>query len=195
MSAKIVSLDFELCSTLDLTDVGTYEWTTNKNTHPYSRGLRARSRRAASASTSRIDLMRRNAACRRADARAALDAVAQGAEIHAWNANFEFNVWNNICVPRFKWPALGIERFHCTMCAAACAGLPMSLDQAALAVGSPHVKDKAGSLNMMRMARPRSKNPLRWWHEEDPAKLQATDRLLPRRCAGPSGRFTSASRR
>ena len=100
-----------------------------------------------------------------------LNAVDDGAEIHAWNANFEFNVWNNICVPRFGWPALGIERFWCTMCAAACAGLPMSLDQAALAVGSLYVKDKTGHLNMMRMARPRSRNPLRWWHEEDPAKL------------------------
>ena len=35
-----------------------------------------------------------------------LDAVDAGAEIHAWNANFEFNVWNNICAAGqlLGWP-------------------------------------------------------------------------------------------
>jgi DNA polymerase len=105
-----------------------------------------------------------------------LDAVADGAEIHAWNANFEFNVWSNICVPRFDWPPLPIERFHCTMAAAACAGLPMTLDHASRAVASPAHKDKVGHGLMMRMARPRrfdtNGDPV-WWHREDPAKVQA----------------------
>lgn len=162
MTTKIISLDFELCSTLDLSDVGAYEWTKSKNTIPILAGFaldhdEPKFIELWGSPVGEWDLL--------------LDAVRDGAEIHAWNANFEFNVWNNICVPRFGWPKLDISRFFCTMCAAACAGLPMSLDQAALAVGSPHVKDKTGHLNMMRMARPRAKAPLRWWHEEDPAKL------------------------
>ena len=101
-------------------------------------------------------------------------AVADGAEIHAWNAPFEWAVWNNICVPQFGWPALPIERFHCTMATAACAGLPMSLDDASQAVGSSFLKDKAGHALMKRMARPRrfdhNHAPI-WWHREDPLKL------------------------
>ena len=165
MTTKIISLDFELCSTLDLSDVGAYEWTKSGNTIPILCGFALDHEEPECITFDKLKLAPDPVE------RKLLDAVRSGAEIHAWNANFEFNVWNNICVPRFKWPALPIERFHCTMCAAACAGLPMSLDQAALAVGSPHVKDKAGHLNMMRMARPRSRNPLRWWHLEDPAKL------------------------
>ena len=61
------------------------------------------------------------------------------------------------------------------MAAAACAGLPMSLDDASQAVGSPHVKDKAGYALMKRMARPRrfdnNHKPI-WWHREDPVKLE-----------------------
>ena len=104
-----------------------------------------------------------------------LEAVRHGAEIHAWNAAFEWAVWNNICVPRYHWPELPIERFFCTMCAAACAGLPMSLDDASRAVASPHVKDKAGYAVMKRMARPRRFDPNHqpvWWHREDPVKLK-----------------------
>ena len=167
MTTKIISLDFELCSTLDLSDVGAYEWTKSPKTTLILCGFAL-----DHAEPECIDFKLKGTA---AEAgwlwNKLFNAIGQGAEIHAWNANFEFNVWNNICVPRFGWPALPIERFHCTMCAAACAGLPMSLDQAALAVGSLYVKDKTGHLNMMRMARPRSRNPLRWWHEEDPAKL------------------------
>ena len=36
---KIISLDFELCSTLDLSDVGAYEWTKSKNTIPILAGF------------------------------------------------------------------------------------------------------------------------------------------------------------
>ena len=39
MTAKIISLDFELCSTLDLSDVGAYEWTKSKNTIPILAGF------------------------------------------------------------------------------------------------------------------------------------------------------------
>ena len=101
------------------------------------------------------------------------EPIKDGAEIHAWNANFEFLVWNNICAPRFGWPKLEIEKFFCTMCAAACAGLPMNLGEAAIAVGSPYLKDKVGQALMKRMARPRSDKGgvVRWWHREDPAKV------------------------
>ena len=166
---RVVSLDFELCSTVDLRDVGTYEWAVNPNTlpilaafaldHEEPRVIEFEGLAPLAVNPLESDL---------------LAAIRGGAEIHAWNANFEFNVWNNICAPRFGWPRLPIERFHCTMAAAACAGLPMKLERAADAVSSPHLKAKAGHLNMLRLSKPRSDKGgvIRWWHREEPARLQ-----------------------
>lgn len=107
-----------------------------------------------------------------------IEAARSGAEIHAWNASFEFHVWNNVLSRGLNslWPQLPIERFHCTMAMAANYGLPMSLEQAASAAGTGFVKDAQGHALMKRMARPRSfdaQNKPVWWHETDPAKLQA----------------------
>jgi DNA polymerase bacteriophage-type len=173
---KVVSLDFELASTLDLGAVGPVVWTRHAPPLPILCGYALDLERpwciifdllSGEGDPSAINFTRKNE-------EELLDAIADGAEIHAWNANFEWNVWNNICVPRFGWPALPIERFHCTMCAAACAGLPMSLDEAAVAVGSPFLKNKVGHALMLRMARPRVNTALvtRWWHREDPDKLK-----------------------
>jgi len=158
----IVSLDFELASPLDLSEVGADVWTKHEDTAPILCGYAIDDDEPESIDFDEIG-----------QEDGLLNAIANGAQIHAWNANFEWNVWNNICALRYGWPKLDISRFHCTMCAAACAGLPMSLDEAAPAVGSPYVKDKAGRALMLRMARPRSfKNGVyRWWHEEDPVKL------------------------
>jgi DNA polymerase family A len=178
VSVRVVSLDFELASTLDLKIVGSDVWTRSTLTLPILCGFALDHAEPECIEFDMLD----GAWPRIAEHITAhdkrerlLDAVADGAEIHAWNANFEWSVWNNICRPRFSWPKLGVERFHCTMCAAACAGLPMSLDEAAIAVGSPYLKDKIGHALMRRMARPRSdkQGVTRWWHREDPAKLAA----------------------
>lgn len=166
---KIISLDFELASKLDLSEVGSDVWTKSPDTLPILAGFaldydEPKSIFFDDEKSLNVDEL----------LDALLDAVGDEAEIHAWNANFEFNVWNNICAPRFGWPKLPVERFHCTMSAAACAGLPMSLEDAAVAVGASHVKDKAGHGLMLRMARPRSveqDGTVHWWHVEDKAKL------------------------
>lgn len=160
---RVISLDFELCSTLNLTDTGADVWTKHKSTIPILCGFALDFNEPLV-----IDLTTDDPCDATADL---LRAVNEGAELHAWNANFEFNVWNNICAPRFGWPKLPITRFHCTMATAACAGLPMSLDEAANALNSPYRKDKTGHALMMRMARPRDKAGTRWWHVEDKAKL------------------------
>jgi DNA polymerase bacteriophage-type len=172
---KVVSLDFELASTLSLDDVGPVVWTRSPKTLPILCGFALdmadpqciEFENLGGGGISDVD---------ETLTAKLLDAVADPeVEIHAWNANFEWNVWNNLLVPRFGWPSLHIERFHCTMCAAACAGLPMNLDEAAIAVGSPHLKDKVGHALMLRMARPRRVDKVSglayWWHREDPGKL------------------------
>lgn len=97
--------------------------------------------------------------------------------VHAWNAMFEFHIWNNVLIRMLSdVPDLKLEQLHCSMAAAAYWGLPMSLDQAGTAIGSAYPKDKAGHLLMLRMSKPRrvtaGGEPI-WWHLEDPAKYAA----------------------
>jgi DNA polymerase len=163
---KVISLDFELCSTIDLTDTGTDVWTKHADTTPILCGFALDYDDVMVLGFDDYDEIK---------AKLLFDAVLSGAEIHCWNANFEFNVWNNICHPRFHWPKLAIEQFHCTMATAACTGLPMNLADAADAVGSYYTKNKIDHGLMMRMSKPRRIEPngtIHWWHREDPAKLE-----------------------
>lgn len=103
------------------------------------------------------------------------DAIADNATFHAWNAaNFEFPVWNKLQHRFYSWPELLARDLRCTMTQAAYYGLPLSLDNAAMALGLAG-KDKAGSLLMKQMSRPRDREKGTWWHIDDPAKL---DRLI-----------------
>jgi DNA polymerase len=180
MGATVVSLDFELAGVLDLTEVGADVWTKHPDTVPILAGFAIDHNPPHVIGFDLLDPLlvdpvRPEVHYAKIHASDLLNAVEAGAEIHAWNAAFEWAVWNNICAPRFNWPALPIERFYCTMAAAACAGLPMSLDDASQAVGSPHVKDKAGHAVMKRMSRPRrfdANNDPVWWHREDPGKVR-----------------------
>jgi len=169
-----ISLDFEVAGVLDLEDVGADEWTRDPATIPLLCGFAVD---YADPVVIQFDNLGAAPSIKSAVAgtiaNVLLHAVSEGAEIHAWNASFEFQVWNNICAPRFNWPVLPIERFHCTMSAAACAGLPMSLDDAATAINSPYSKDAIGHALMLRMTRPRridSKGKPVWWHRGDPER-------------------------
>jgi DNA polymerase bacteriophage-type len=161
----IIHLDIEAAGTLDLREVGADVWTKHKDTVPILVGYAIDNQPPKSFvfpnnGWADLNLIR---------------AVDAGAEIHAWNAPFEWAMWNNklgaIC-PLFS--KLPIERFHCTMATAACVGLPMDLGEAAVAAGTGHLKDKGGQALMLRMARPRSIGPAgtRWWHIDDPKKLE-----------------------
>jgi len=73
----------------------------------------------------------------------------------AHNAGFERSIWVNILGPRYGWPAVGLDRFRCTMAMAQAMALPAALGNAAEALGLDHKKDDRGRLLMLRMARPR----------------------------------------
>jgi DNA polymerase len=94
----------------------------------------------------------------------------------AWNAAFERIIWREIMVKRHGWPAIKDDRFVCAMVVAAAAGLPKSLEEAAIVLGLQEQKDMAGSRLMMQMAKPRrieDDGTIVWW--DDPDKL---DRLV-----------------
>jgi DNA polymerase len=93
-------------------------------------------------------------------------------EFRAWNAPFEFNIWN-ICAVRHGLPPLGIERFHCTMAQALVWGVPARLEQAAFVLRTAMQKDKEGAAVMRKLMKPRphKDGSITWWHEEEPSLL------------------------
>jgi DNA polymerase len=99
-------------------------------------------------------------------------ARAPDLEFHAWNAAFEFNIWNTIAVRR-DLPPLPIERFHCTMAQALVWGAPPRLEQAAIALRTNIEKDKEGAKLMRKMMRPRphKDGSITWWDQDEPELL------------------------
>lgn len=95
--------------------------------------------------------------------------VEQADEIVAHNAAFELAIWNRLCVPRYGWSPLPLGKMRCTMAQALAMSLPGSLDGAAKAVDSPVEKDDAGHRLMLKLCRPRKRDPLTWW--DDPAEI------------------------
>ena len=93
-------------------------------------------------------------------------------EFRAWNAPFEFNIWNAVAV-RHGLPPLGIERFHCTMAQALVWGVPARLEQAAFVLRTAMQKDKEGAAVMRKLMKPRphKDGSITWWHEEEPSLL------------------------
>jgi len=156
----VVHLDFEASGVTELRKVGADVWTRRKDTYPTVLSFAIND---DPVDTLVFDSRNHHRSTARVKERLAI-VRDPGTELHAWNAGFEFMVWNNICVPRFNWPAIPIDRFHCTMARAACAGLPMSLEQASEAAQTGHVKDMVGARNMKRMAKPRRADPTEWWH-------------------------------
>lgn len=71
------------------------------------------------------------------------DAIAFGAKIHAWNAQFEM-LGFELLADRKGWPRPKIEQYVDTMAAAAAMSLPRALGDAAQALGLDVQKDKEG---------------------------------------------------
>jgi len=85
-----------------------------------------------------------------------LEHVAAGGLIRAWNAMFEYNIWNNVCVPKYGWPPLKLEQCVDTMAQAAAMNLPQALGKCAEVLGLPadQQKDKRGKYLIQRLCVP-----------------------------------------
>ena len=53
-----------------------------------------------------------------------LQHVKNGGKIQAWNAMFEYAIWNCVCVPKYGWPPLKLEQCIDTMAIAAANNIP-----------------------------------------------------------------------
>lgn len=160
---KIVSVDFETKSAVDLRKTGVYVYAADASTdiwcmsYMMDGGDEVFTWRPGDPIDTRLE-----------------DWIIEGGALSAWNSAFERVIWNTIMVPRYNWPRTKSQQWHCSMAAASAAGLPRSLGQAASVLGVEEQKDKKGQALMLRMARPRKINAdgsYTWW--DTPDKISA----------------------
>jgi DNA polymerase bacteriophage-type len=94
--------------------------------------------------------------------------VKNGGKIQAWNAMFEYAIWNCVCVPKYGWPPLKLEQCIDTMAIAAANNVPQSLDDAGNFMNSEHKKDAVGKRLIMKLSKPSIKGVF----NEDPELLK-----------------------
>ena len=86
-----------------------------------------------------------------------LEHVRNGGKIAAWNAMFEYAIWNCVCVPKYGWPALKLEQCIDTMAVAAANNIPQSLDDAGAFMDAKYQKDPIGKRLIQKLCKPNSK--------------------------------------
>lgn len=80
--------------------------------------------------------------------------VAEGGKIAAWNAAFEYAIWNCVCVPKYGWPPLKLEQCIDTMAWSAACNAPQSLEDAAMFFDSTYKKDPIGKKLIQKLCKP-----------------------------------------
>ena len=88
-----------------------------------------------------------------------LDHVKNGGKIAAWNALFEYAIWNCVCVPKYNWPKLRLNQVIDTMAVAAANNIPQALEDAAMFMDADHKKDTQGRYLIQKLCKP-NKNGL-----------------------------------
>ena len=83
-----------------------------------------------------------------------LQHVADGGKIQAWNAMFEYAIWNCVCVPKYGWPPLKLEQCIDTMAIAAANNIPQALGDAAIFMDATQKKDTRGRYLIQKLCKP-----------------------------------------
>lgn len=86
----------------------------------------------------------------------------------AHNAEFERAIWHCICHKRWGWPDIPLTKWRCIAAKAAALSLPRSLEKVAKALGLSQQKDMGGRALMLKMCKPRKptkKEKLEWVKE------------------------------
>jgi DNA polymerase len=83
-----------------------------------------------------------------------LDHVRNGGKIQAWNAMFEYAIWNCVCVPKYGWPKLRLTQCIDTMAIAAANNVPQGLGDAALFMDASQQKDTRGRYLIQKLCKP-----------------------------------------
>lgn len=83
-----------------------------------------------------------------------LNHVRNGGKIAAWNAMFEYTIWNCVCVPKYHWPPLKLEQCIDTMAVAAANNIPQGLDDAGAFMDAQYQKDPIGKRLIQKLCKP-----------------------------------------
>ena len=93
--------------------------------------------------------------------------IKKGGKIQAWNAMFEYAIWNCVCVPKYGWPPLKLEQCIDSMAIAAANNIPQSLGDASVFMNSEHQKDTRGRYLIQKLSKPQKNGEF----NSDPALL------------------------
>jgi DNA polymerase len=83
------------------------------------------------------------------------DHIERGGLLESHNAEFEREVWNYFCVPKWHWPRLPIRQQRCSAVKCRAAGYPGKLAAIATVLDTPIKKDKDGERLMKLFSIPR----------------------------------------
>lgn len=99
--------------------------------------------------------------------------IESGGLIKAWNSGFEFDVWNEYCVPTWGYPPLPLEQTRCSMAESRAHAGPGKLGKFGEVFKLNIQKDKEGERLLDKFSVPQNptkKQPSLWIHpHEDPA--------------------------
>lgn len=92
--------------------------------------------------------------------------LAKGGILTAWNAAFEWSIWNLCCVRKYGWKPLPISQIRCSMVRAYAMALPGALEDAAPALGINQRKDMEGHRIMLQLSKSKKDGTL-WRRDVD----------------------------
>jgi DNA polymerase len=144
----IYSIDFETRSTIDLTEQGLDIYANDSTTEVLCIAFGTNPTDVAVYNAPKPDSTTVFAFAR------FLKHVKDGGKIQAWNAMFEYAIWNCVCVPKYGWPPLKLEQCIDSMAIAAANNVPQSLGDAAIFMDSAHQKDTRGRYLIQKLCKP-----------------------------------------
>jgi DNA polymerase len=158
----IYSIDFETRSRANLPDVGLDIYANDDTTEVLCIAFGTQPDNVEVCSENYPDMIKDKGLFR------LLEHVAWGGKIQAWNAMFEYAIWNCVCVPKYSWPVLKLEQVIDSMAIAAANNVPQSLDDAGKFMDTAHKKDAVGARLIQKLCKPNRKGEF----ENDPELLK-----------------------
>ena len=139
----IYSIDFETRSTADLKDVGLDKYANDPSTEVLCI--------AFGTTPDNVVVCKGNSIVQNIEL---LEHVKNGGKIAAWNAMFEYTIWNCVCVPKYGWPKLKLEQCIDTMAVAAASNMPQGLEDAGDFIDANFKKVATGKKLIQKLCKP-----------------------------------------
>jgi len=155
---KILVLDYETRSTVDLTVTGAEPYARDPSTDVWCA--------AYAFDDLPVELWLPGQQC----PAEITEHVEAGRTVVCHNFSFEYNITRHIMAPRYGWPVIQPTQVHDTCAEAFALAIPGKLENAAAALGLDAQKDMKGHRLMLQMCQPRSigadERPI-WWDDQE----------------------------